>query len=63
MELVGIWILFRKPTLPKLNELSRSIVTSYSLKAYVELLTPQHRQGIANWLYTATAAAYAKLFK
>lgn len=53
----------KKLAIPKLNELGRSIVTCYSLKAYIDLLGPQHRQSIATWLYGNTSQALSNLFK
>ncbi len=46
-----------------MNELGRSLVTSYSLKAYIDLLGVNHRQSIASWLYGNTSSAVASLFR
>ena len=48
--------------LPKLSELGRSVVTSYSLKAYVALLAPDHRHNIAAWLSSNATAALSQIF-
>uniref|UniRef100_A0A914X5C4 Pyridoxal-dependent decarboxylase domain-containing protein 1 n=1 Tax=Plectus sambesii TaxID=2011161 RepID=A0A914X5C4_9BILA len=48
---------------PRLTELGRSLVTSYSLKAYIDLLGVNHRQSIASWLYGNTSSALAGLFR
>ena len=53
----------KRVALPKLSELGRSVVTSYSLKAYVNLLGPQHRHNIASWLYANTLTSLGTIFK
>lgn len=54
---------FRKFDSPRLNELGRTLVTSYSLKAYVDLLGGTHRQAVANWLYSSASSTIGKLFR
>lgn len=54
---------FRRTEGPRLSELGRSLVTSYSLKAYIDLLGVNHRQSIASWLYGNTSSALGGLFR
>ncbi|VDM40365.1 unnamed protein product [Toxocara canis] len=48
---------------PRLSELGRTLVTSSSLKAYIDLLGAQHRQSIAAWLYGNTSQTLSNLFR
>uniref|UniRef100_A0A9J2PE01 Pyridoxal-dependent decarboxylase domain-containing protein 1 n=1 Tax=Ascaris lumbricoides TaxID=6252 RepID=A0A9J2PE01_ASCLU len=47
---------------PRLSELGRTLITSSSLKAYIDLLGAQHRQSIAAWLYGNTSQTLSNLF-
>lgn len=46
----------------RLTELSRILITSSSLKAYIDLLGRNHRQSIASWLYGNTSQILSSLF-
>ncbi|EFO27911.2 hypothetical protein LOAG_00572 [Loa loa] len=48
--------------IPRLSELGRTLVTSSSLKSYINLLGTHHRQCIASWLYGSTSQALSTLF-
>ncbi|WKY16820.1 hypothetical protein Q1695_001436 [Nippostrongylus brasiliensis] len=47
----------------RLSELGRTLVTSSSLKAYIDLLNSHHRQSIASWLYGNTSQALSQQFR
>ncbi|CAD6185005.1 unnamed protein product [Caenorhabditis auriculariae] len=47
----------------RLSELGRTLVTSSSLKTYIDLLSSHHRQSIAAWLYGNTNQALSNLFR
>jgi hypothetical protein len=47
----------------RLNDLSRNVVTSYSLRAYVDLLPVAQRQNVAQWLHTQTSEQLASMFR
>ncbi|VDK47892.1 unnamed protein product [Anisakis simplex] len=48
---------------PRLSDLGRTLVTSSSLKSYIDLLGAQHRQSIAAWLYGNTSLTLSNLFR
>ncbi|VDN45288.1 unnamed protein product [Gongylonema pulchrum] len=48
---------------PRLSELGRTLVTSSSLKAYIDLLGTHHRQCIAAWLYGSASQTISTLFR
>ncbi|CAQ16135.1 Pyridoxal-dependent decarboxylase domain-containing protein 1 [Caenorhabditis elegans] len=47
----------------KLSELGRTLVTSASLKSYIDLLSSHHRQSIASWLYGNVNHVFSNLFR
>ncbi|KIH47549.1 hypothetical protein ANCDUO_22388 [Ancylostoma duodenale] len=47
----------------RLSDLGRTLVTSSSLKAYIDLLSSHHRQSIASWLYGNTSQALSQQFR
>ncbi|CAI5455701.1 unnamed protein product [Caenorhabditis angaria] len=47
----------------RLSELGRTLVTSASLKSYIDLLSSHHRQSIAAWLYGNVNHAFSNLFR
>ncbi|KJH45524.1 hypothetical protein DICVIV_08441 [Dictyocaulus viviparus] len=47
----------------RLSDLGRILITSSSLKAYIELLSSHHRQSIASWLYGNTSQAISQQFR
>ncbi|KAJ1355294.1 hypothetical protein KIN20_012633 [Parelaphostrongylus tenuis] len=47
----------------RLSDLGRTLVTSSSLKTYIDLLTSHHRQSIASWLYGNTSQALSQQFR
>ncbi|UMM40659.1 hypothetical protein L5515_017200 [Caenorhabditis briggsae] len=47
----------------KLSELGRTLVTSASLKSYIDLLSSHHRQSIASWLYGSVNHVFSNLFR
>ncbi|PAV88407.1 hypothetical protein WR25_05993 isoform C [Diploscapter pachys] len=47
----------------RLSDLGRSLVTSASLKSYIDLLSSHHRQSIAAWLYGNTSQALSNQFR
>uniref|UniRef100_A0A1I7ZU56 Pyridoxal-dependent decarboxylase domain-containing protein 1 n=1 Tax=Steinernema glaseri TaxID=37863 RepID=A0A1I7ZU56_9BILA len=46
---------------PRLNELGRTLVTSASLKSYIDLLGQHHRQSIAAWLSGNVSTSLSQL--
>ncbi|KAK6765470.1 hypothetical protein RB195_025400 [Necator americanus] len=46
-----------------LSDLGRTLITSSSLKAYIDLLSSQHKQSIASWLYGNTSQALGQQFR
>ncbi|GMT35458.1 hypothetical protein PFISCL1PPCAC_26755, partial [Pristionchus fissidentatus] len=67
------WLARDEPPLPtqnkktkegnRLSELGRTLVTSSSLKAYIDLLGSHHRQSIASWLFGNTSITFSQLFR
>uniref|UniRef100_A0A0R3PWH4 Pyridoxal-dependent decarboxylase domain-containing protein 1 n=1 Tax=Angiostrongylus costaricensis TaxID=334426 RepID=A0A0R3PWH4_ANGCS len=47
----------------RLSDLGRTLVTTSSLKTYIDLLTSHHRQSIASWLYGNTSQALSQQFR
>ncbi|CAB3399876.1 unnamed protein product [Caenorhabditis bovis] len=47
----------------RLSELGRTLVTSASLKSYIDLLSSHHRQSIAAWLYGNVNHTFSNLFR
>uniref|UniRef100_A0A1I7XCZ7 Pyridoxal-dependent decarboxylase domain-containing protein 1 n=1 Tax=Heterorhabditis bacteriophora TaxID=37862 RepID=A0A1I7XCZ7_HETBA len=47
----------------RLSDLGRTLITSSSLKSYIDLLSSHHRQSIAAWLYGNTCQALNQQFR